>query len=261
MKLTLFQIDAFTERVFNGNPAAVCPLQQWLPDSTLQKIAAENNLSETAFYVPIKNGFHIRWFTPLTEVDLCGHATLATAFVIFNLTSYPDQFITFNSKSGELFVKKEKDVLSLDFPAQPGTPCETPQELIAGLGQTPIAVLKSEDYIAVFDSERDIAEMEPDFDYLAKLDGRGVSVTAPGSNVDFVSRFFCPKLGVNEDPVTGSAHCALTPYWAEKLDKAILSARQLSKRTGDLTCEVKGDRVIISGKAVKYLEGSIDITL
>ena len=261
MELTLYQIDAFTDKVFSGNPAAVCPLNEWLPDSTLQVIAKENNLSETAFYVPIENGFHIRWFTPVTEVDLCGHATLATAFVILNLTAYEKDTVRFNSRSGDLFVKKEEDSLSMDFPSQPGTPCSTPPGLAEGLGKSPTEVLASEDYLVVFENEEDILSIQPDFITLCKIDLRGVGITAQGNDVDFVSRFFCPKLGVNEDPVTGSAHCELTPYWANKLNKTKLSARQLSKRTGTLECELKGDRVIITGKAVKYMEAKININV
>ena len=261
MGLKLYQIDAFTDKVFSGNPAAVCPLNEWLPDSILQAIAAENNLSETAFYVPIENGFHIRWFTPVAEVDLCGHATLATAFVIHNLIGYDHETVRFSSRSGDLFVRKNGDSLSMDFPSQPGSPCSTPQALVDGLGKIPVEVLASEDYLTVFGSEEDILSIQPDFITLGKLDLRGVIITAQGKEVDFVSRFFCPKLGVNEDPVTGSAHCALTPYWAEKRGKTKLSARQLSKRTGSLECELKGDRIIITGKAVTYMEAKIIINV
>ena len=261
MELTLYQIDAFTDKVFSGNPAAVCPLYEWLPDLTLQAIAQENNLSETAFYVPIENGFHIRWFTPAAEVDLCGHATLATAFVILNHTGYDKDTIRFNSRSGDLFVTKNEDSLSMDFPSQPVLPCSTPPGLVEGLGKSPTEVLASKDYLVVFDNEKDILAIQPDFVTLSKLDLRGVIITAQGKNVDFVSRFFCPKLGVNEDPVTGSAHCALTPYWADKLGKTKLSALQLSKRTGILACELKGDRVIITGKAVMYMKAKISINV
>ncbi len=261
MKLTLYQIDAFTDKVFSGNPAAVCPLNEWLPDSTLQAIAQENNLSETAFYVPAENGFHIRWFTPVAEVDLCGHATLATAFVIHNIIGYKNDIVRFNSGSGDLFVKKTGDSLSMDFPSQPGSSCPIPPALVEGLVKTPSEVLASEDFLVVFENEEDILSMQPDFITLSKLELRGVIITAPGKDADFVSRFFCPKLGVDEDPVTGSAHCALTPYWAEKLGKTKLSARQLSKRTGTLECELRGNRVIITGKAVKYMEAKIDINV
>ncbi|MGD8443279.1 MAG: PhzF family phenazine biosynthesis protein [Desulfobacterales bacterium] len=258
MELTLYQIDAFTDQVFKGNPAAVCPLESWLSDSDLQAIAAENNLSETAFYIPLVSGFHLRWFTPKAEVDLCGHATLATAFVIFNLLNYADDTIYFETKSGELTVTKKNDRLVMDFPSQPAKPCATPHLLIEGLGKAPIEVLSSEDYMAVFGTEEDVMALKPNFDALNKLDLRGVVVTAEGKEVDFVSRFFAPRYGINEDPVTGSAHCSLTPYWADKLNKTILSARQVSERTGYIECELKGNRVLLSGKAVKYMEGKIN---
>jgi len=224
MELTLYQIDAFTDQVFKGNPAAVCPLDSWLADTDLQAIAEENNLSETAFYVPVEAGFHLRWFTPKTEVDLCGHATLATAFVIFNLSDYADDTVRFETRSGELAVTKSNDWLVMDFPSQPGNPCASPQLLVEGLGQEPVDVLASEDYMAVFEKEEDVIGLKPDFNALSKLDLRGVMVTAKGNDVDFVSRFFAPRYGINEDPVTGSAHCALTPYWAGKLNKTKLSA-------------------------------------
>ena len=258
MELTLYQIDAFTNQVFKGNPAAVCPLNDWLLDTDLQAIAAENNLSETAFYVPAGAGFQLRWFTPKAEVDLCGHATLATAFVIFNLSDYADNTIKFETKSGELAVTKRDDWLVMDFPSQPGKPCATPALLIEGLGKAPVEVLSSKDYMAVFEAEEDVIDLKPNFDALSNLDLRGVMVTAKGKDVDFVSRFFAPRHGINEDPVTGSAHCALTPYWAGKLNKTKLSARQVSQRSGTIECELRGNRVILSGKAVKYMEGKIN---
>ena len=257
MELTLYQIDAFTDKVFKGNPAAVCPLDRWPSDTDLQAIAEENNLSETAFYVPAETGFHLRWFTPKAEVDLCGHATLAAAFVIFNFSDYADNTVKFESRSGELAVTKSDDLLVMDFPSQPATPCATPQLLVEGLGKAPIEVLSSKDYMAVFDTEEDVIALKPNFETLNKLDLRGVMVTAKGNDVDFVSRFFAPRYGINEDPVTGSAHCALTPYWAGKLNKTKLIARQVSKRTGYIECELKGHRVFLSGKAVKYMEGKI----
>jgi len=258
MELNLYQIDAFTDRVFKGNPAAVCPLERWLKDADLQAVAEENNLSETAFYVPAEAGFHLRWFTPKSEVDLCGHATLATAFVIFNFSDYADDTVKFETRSGELMVSKNNELLVMDFPSQPGKPCATPPLLVEGLGKTPIEVLSSEDYMAVFEHQEDVTALKPNFDALSKLDLRGVMVTAKGKDVDFVSRFFAPRYGINEDPVTGSAHCALTPYWAGKLNKTKLSAKQVSKRTGYIACELKGNRVFLSGKAVKYLEGKIN---
>jgi PhzF family phenazine biosynthesis protein len=257
MELTIYQIDAFTDQVFKGNPAAVCPLDDWLADTDLQAIAAENNLSETAFYVPAGAGFHLRWFTPKAEVDLCGHATLATAFVLFNLLDYADGTVKFETRSGQLAVTKSDGLLVMDFPSQPGKPCATPPLLIEGLGKTPIEVLSSEDYMAVFENEEDVTALKPNFDALSRLGLRGVMVTAKGKDVDFVSRFFAPRHGINEDPVTGSAHCALAPYWAAKLNKTKLSARQVSNRTGYIECELRGNRVFLSGKAVKYMEGKI----
>ena len=259
MRLSIFQIDAFTSKVFSGNPAAVCPMEKWLEDSLLQSIAQENNLSETAFFVSEEKSYHIRWFTPVAEVDLCGHATLATAFLIFEHLEKASNKILFSSRSGDLTVYKDKDLLSMDFPSQPPLPCSVAVEIIKGLGQEPVEVLESEDYMAVFEKEEDILSLDPDFESLKKLGLRGVIATAPGREVDFVSRFFAPKFGINEDPVTGSAHCELMPFWANKLGKNRLFARQLSKRGGELVCELRDDRVFIYGKAVKYLEGRINL--
>lgn len=259
MDLSLYYIDAFTSELFKGNPAAVCPLEEWLPDEIMQKIAFENNLSETAFFVPKGNGFHIRWFTPTNEVDLCGHATLATAFVIFNILDYDQNIIEFDSKSGLLKVIKDDDNLILDFPVQPPTPCDTPQEIINALNITPIECLKSEDFIAVLNDESDVQIVEPDFEELKKLGLRGVIITAQSKTYDFVARCFFPGLGIQEDPVTGSAYTQLAPYWASKLGKSLFSAKQLSARGGELICELYKDRVLISGKAVKYMEGKINI--
>lgn len=259
MKLPIYQVDAFAESRFEGNPAAVCPLENWLPDSLLQAISAENNLSETAFYVKNGDRYDLRWFTPTSEVDLCGHATLATAYIIFQQTDAEQSEIVFDSRSGELRVTKQGELLTLDFPEQIGEPCATPIPLIEGLGATPIATYRAMDYMAVFETEEQIATMSPDFKRLMDLDLRGVIVTAHGNHVDFVSRVFAPNYGVNEDPVTGSAHCTLAPYWGEKLGKRQLSARQLSKRGGSLHCELQGDRVLISGKVAPYLEGSIEV--
>ena len=257
MKLTIYQIDAFTNQVFSGNPAAVCPLKIWLPDSILQAIAEENNLSETAYYVPTESGFHIRWFTPSSEVNLCGHATLAASYVIFELTGHSTNTITFTSRSGELIVHRNHDLLVMDFPSQPPAPCKTPQALRHSLSQEPIEVLSAEDYIAVYAKQDDILTINPDFEKLKSLNLRGVIITATGQDVDFVSRFFAPKFGIDEDPVTGSAHCELTPYWSKKLGKNQLIAKQLSQRGGTIQCELKEDRVLLSGKAVKYMEGQI----
>lgn len=259
MILPLYQIDAFASERFRGNPAAVCPLDAWLPDELMQSIAMENNLSETAFCVRKDNGWELRWFTPTTEVDLCGHATLAAAFVLFTTGRVAGEQVLFHSRSGPLRVAKSRTLLTLDFPAIEPLPCETPAVLADALGCQPAASFKAMDYLAVFDEERTIMEMAPDFRLLKELDLRGVIVTAAGREVDFVSRFFAPGCGIDEDPVTGSAHCMLAPYWERRLGKALLSARQLSRRGGELRCEAKGDRVHISGEAVCYLEGTITV--
>jgi PhzF family phenazine biosynthesis protein len=259
MKIPIYQIDAFAEHVFTGNPAAVCPLQEWLDDAVLLAVAQENNLSETAFFVPEGEGYRIRWFTPVAEVDLCGHATLGTAYVILHELEPTLDRVTFRSRSGILSVLREGDTLAMDFPAQPPKPCNVPPALPQALGAAPVEVLASEDYLVVLPKEEDLVATKPDFSRLQELDLRGIIVTAKGNQADFVSRFFAPKLGVDEDPVTGSAHCALTPYWANRLGKSRLRAHQLSKRGGTLYCEDRGDRVVIAGKAVKYLEGHITI--
>jgi PhzF family phenazine biosynthesis protein len=257
MRLKQYQVDAFATRAFEGNPAAVCPLESWLDDGLLQAIAEENNLSETAFFVPSEKGFALRWFTPVKEVDLCGHATLASAHVIFEILGYAKQAITFETRSGDLLVEKKGKQLVMDFPACPPTFCELPEILAQGLGRRPIEVLAADDYVAVFASEADIRSIAPNQALLGQLDLRGVIVTAPGMEVDFVSRFFAPKFGIPEDPVTGSAHCALAPYWANKLGKRILSAKQVSRRGGNIICEVKADRVLLSGCAVTFMEAEI----
>lgn len=259
MNLKLYQVDAFTDRHFGGNPAAVVPLTAWLPDDLLQAIAGENNLSETAFFVPLGPGLQLRWFTPVREVDLCGHATLATAHVLFDLLGYDRSAIRFDTRSGPLFVEKQAGRLVMDFPADPPTPCAMIEALVGGLGQTPVALLAAADYMAVFDSEAIVRTLRPDQNLLAQLDLRGVMVTAPGVEVDFVSRFFAPKYGIPEDPVTGAAHCALAPYWAGRLGKNQLEARQVSQRGGEITCRVHGDRVTLIGSAVLYLEGDIHV--
>lgn len=257
MKIKQYQVDAFATRAFEGNPAAVCPLETWLDDGLLQAIAEENNLSETAFFVPSEQGFKLRWFTPAREVDLCGHATLATAHVLFEILGYAGQAITFETRSGELIVRRKGARLEMNFPACPPSPCERSEILAQGLGQRPLEVLAADDYLAVFDSEAIIRAIKPDMALLGQLDLRGVIVTAPGSDVDFVSRFFAPKLGIPEDPVTGSAHCALAPYWANRLGKNLLTAKQVSRRGGSMTCEMKADRVILSGCAVTFMEADI----
>lgn len=259
MRLSLYQIDAFAERPFQGNPAAVCPLEDWLPDDVLQAIAEENNLAETAFYVRRDGGYELRWFTPAKEVDLCGHATLAAAHVLFQSDRLAESRVTFQSRSGPLRVFREGDLLTLDFPAQPPVRCEVPPGMADGLGAMPCECYRAMDYMAVFESEDLIRSLAPDFRRLRSLELRGVIVTAAGKTTDFVSRFFAPNYGIDEDPVTGSAHCTLAPYWANRLGKSILTARQLSKRTGQLRCRVEGERVFISGRTVPYLEGTINI--
>ncbi|MBL7074857.1 PhzF family phenazine biosynthesis protein [candidate division KSB1 bacterium] len=257
MKIPIYQVDAFTDKVFGGNPAAVCPLDNWVDDEILQAIAAENNLSETAFFVKQGNDFELKWFTPKTEVELCGHATLASAHILYNHLDYKDHQINFITKSGVLKVTKKNDIISMNFPSTKPVPVEIPKELTNGLGYEPSEVLKSRDYLAVFKDEETILSIKPDFEILKKLDCLGIIVTAKGNNSDFVSRFFAPGVGIPEDPVTGSAHVTLVPYWSEKLNKKSLYAIQMSKRRGELFCEDLGERVLISGKAVTYCEGSI----
>lgn len=257
MKLKQYQVDAFASRVFEGNPAAVCPLDAWLDDALLQAIAEENNLPETAFFVPSGNGFGLRWFTPTTEVDLCGHATLAAAQVIFEVLGRDAPEILFETRSGELRVVKQGGSLRMDFPARPPDACSPPDALVKGLGVRPDAVLAADDYLAVFDSEATVRAIAPDYALLSQLDLRGVIVTAPGEDVDFVSRFFAPRFGIPEDPVTGSAHCELAPYWASRLGRTALSARQVSRRGGALRCELAGDRVLLYGTAVIFMRAEI----
>ncbi|MBL1353091.1 MAG: PhzF family phenazine biosynthesis protein [Zetaproteobacteria bacterium] len=257
MTLPIYHIDAFADQPFTGNPAAVCPLDTWLPDDVMQAIAGENNLSETAFFIPTQQGFHIRWFTPVTEVDLCGHATLAAAYVLFHCLNIIQDVIVFESKSGILKVSKVGDWLVMDFPAQVPSPCPIPDAIEQAFGIKTIACLKSEDYIIVFEHEADILAACPSLAALKKLDLRGVIITSTSDNYDFVSRFFAPNIGIGEDPVTGSAHTQLAPYWSGKLGKPKLRAKQLSARGGELMCEVVGQRVLISGKAVKYMQGEI----
>ena len=259
MEIPFYQVDAFTGEVFGGNPAGVCPLEKWLDDDLLQSIAMENNLSETAFFVKKKNEYELRWFTPKVEIDLCGHATLASAHVIFNYLNPKLKKIDFQTKSGLLTVQMEKNLISMDFPSRKPVPVIAPSHLVRGLGVEPVEVTKSRDYFALFESEEQIKAIVPDFSELIKLDSLGVGITAPGHEVDFVSRFFAPKAGVPEDPVTGSAHSSLIPYWAERLNKNSLTAMQLSARVGKLYCENKKDRVTIAGQAVTYAMGKIYI--
>jgi PhzF family phenazine biosynthesis protein len=258
MKLHQYQIDAFTRQIFHGNPAAVCPLPHWLDDVLLQAIATENNLSETAFFVPTPQGYHLRWFTPVAEVDLCGHATLAAAHVLFEHLGHPGATIHFNSRSGPLIVARQGDRLEMDFPARVAHPCAMPTALLEGLGQLPVEVLEADDYLAVFADEATVRALRPDYTRLAQLDLRGVCITAPGRDADFVSRFFAPKFGIPEDPVTGSAHCELAPYWAARLGKTTFHARQISQRGGEVDCQLNGDRVLLSGHAVTFMTAEID---
>lgn len=259
MQIPLFQIDAFAGRVFAGNPAAVCPLEDWLTDDILQAIAGENNLSETAYFVRRGDRYQLRWFTPKVEVDLCGHATLASAFVILNYLDPSKDLVTFDTKSGELIVRRDGELLSMDFPARPPTPCHAPAKLAEALGRPPKEVLASRDCMAVYESEDDVRALRPDMTLLSEVEQFAFIVTAPGGNADFVSRFFAPRAGIPEDPVTGSAHCTLVPYWAQRLDKTKLHALQVSARGGELWCEHRGDRVLISGCGVRYLEGNIHL--
>jgi PhzF family phenazine biosynthesis protein len=260
MKLSLYQLDAFTDRLFAGNPAAVVPLNEWLPDELMQQIAAENNLAETAFYVPTESGFHIRWFTPTTEVDLCGHATLAAAYVLFSIQQLADREINFASRSGNLRVLRHDDWLTLDFPVDHFQVAVPPPALHESLDTVvPAEVYKGKsDYLVVLENETEVRELRPDIIILSTIPARGIIVTAPGDEVDFVSRFFAPQSGVDEDPVTGSAHTTLVPYWAKRLDKTQLVARQISRRGGYLRCELNGDRVCISGQVKLYLTGEIE---
>lgn len=260
MKLQLYQVDAFAENIFEGNPAAVIPLEKWLPDSVLQKIALENNLSETAFFISTASGFHIRWFTPLAEVDLCGHATLATSHVLFHHLNFVGKEIHFESRSGILKVKKEGDLIVLDFPASFVTKVEIPSNLAQAFNIQPEKCFKGrEDLMLIFENESDIQNLKPDFQKIAESETRGIIATAKSEKFDFVSRFFAPAVGVNEDPVTGSAHTMLIPYWSEVLNKSNMTAKQISSRGGILQCKNSGERVEIGGKAVTYLIGEIGI--
>lgn len=260
MKLKLYQVDAFTDKLFSGNPAAVCPLKEWLPDTTMQNIAMENNLAETAFYIPENNNYHIRWFTPTVEVDLCGHATLASAHVLFNHENVQGNEVLFRSRSGELKVTRQDKFLTLDFPTDTIKEIVSYPELNGCFNSKPTRVFRGKtDYMLVFASEQQIRDIRPDLHKIAGLPARGVIVTAKGNDVDFVSRFFAPQSGINEDPVTGSAHTSLIPFWHQALDKMEMTALQLSSRTGFLKCTYAGDRVMISGQACTYLVGELEV--
>jgi PhzF family phenazine biosynthesis protein len=262
MRIPLYQVDAFTSRLFGGNPAAVCPLTEWLPEATMQAIAAENNLAETAFFVAQGDRYLLRWFTPTVEVDLCGHATLASGYVVTRILAPERRSVTFDTlKAGPLEVKRDGDLLAMDFPAWPPEEKPADPRILAALGARP-----AESFVArgrtlvVYDRAEDVAALRPDFAAMCRVEGANAITTAPGRDgVDFVSRYFAPNYGVDEDPVTGSAHCVLTPYWAARLGKEQLTARQISARGGELTCTLRGGRVTIAGQAVLYLEGAITV--
>lgn len=257
MKLDIYQVDAFSQTVFGGNPAAVCPLTEWLSDEQLQNIAAENNLSETAYFVPREGFYELRWFTPQVEVDLCGHATLAAAWVLIHQMADAPDVLRFATRSGELRVTRQGDELAMDFPAKQPQGCEPPAGMLSALGIEQAEVFSTDDYIVLLEDEAQVAALTPDFAGLKGLPKRGIAVTAKSTQFDFISRWFGPNVGVNEDPVTGSAHTSLAPFWAERLGKVQLTAEQGGKRRGQLRCELMGDRVIISGHAVLYLQGTI----
>ena len=262
MYLPIFHVDAFTAKPFGGNPAAVCPLTEWLDDDLLRSVASENNLSETAYLVPRGDGYDLRWFTPRCEVKLCGHATLASALVVLQILAPGTNSVSFHTRcSDTLTVFRQGDLLAMDFPAKaPWTCANPPAALLEGLGVRPISVMQIEDnYFAVYGSAEDVKRMRPEFHVLEKLHPAGVAITAPGEDSDFVSRYFAPSYGIPEDPVTGSTHCSLAPYWGERLGKTGLHARQVSQRGGELWCELKGDRVIIKGQAVLTLRGQLSI--
>jgi PhzF family phenazine biosynthesis protein len=265
MRIPIYQVDAFAcgpspGRLFSGNPAAVCPLERWLDDETLQAIAAENNLAETAYYVRQEGRYRLRWFTPVVEVELCGHATLAAAYVILELRKETDlTSVAFDSRSGELVVARETDFYVLDFPSRYPPESGEDRVLFDALGARPIAFHRTGDCFCVFENEDQVRSLAPDMGKLAKVDCRGTIVTAPGKDCDFVSRFFAPRAGISEDPVTGSAHTNLIPYWSRRLGKKKLFARQISRRGGELWCEDRGNRVGIGGRAVKYLQGQIAV--
>jgi len=264
LKIPIFQVDAFTGEVFRGNPAAVCPLESWIDNATMQAIAAENNLSETAFLVRNSGGYELRWFAPKQEVQLCGHATLASAFVVFTALDPSAQSVAFDTCSGKLVVSRDGNLLAMDFPALPVVrSANPPEQLAAGLGPRPPLVLESAtkpaegNYFCVYESEDDVRKLRPNLALLEQLHPAGVCVTAPGRDSDFVSRYFAPSYGIPEDPVTGSTHCSLGPYWSARLHKTRLHARQLSARGGDMFCEPRGDRVVLKGRAVLYMQGAI----
>lgn len=259
MRIPYYQVNAFTKEPFGGNPAGVCVLNHWPDDDLLQKIATENKLSETAFFVPEGKSYRLRWFTPAVEVDLCGHATLATAAVLFFELGFKDEQVRFESRSGPLSARQREGLIELDFPAWTPKPCKIPKGFAHALGHEPLAILETRDYVVLLESENDVRKLTPDMDALKEFDKVGVIATAPGTDADFVSRFFAPRVGVPEDPVTGSAHCSLIPFWAERLGKTELFARQISKRGGELFCRLAGDRVNIAGNAKIYKRGELSV--
>jgi PhzF family phenazine biosynthesis protein len=256
MNYPIYTVDAFTDHIFGGNPAAVCPLKEWLSPEIMQRLANENNLSETAFFVQRTDGsYDIRWFTPELEIDLAGHPTLATAIVIFTEPGYQADHITYHCKSGELTVTRKGDLLEMNFPARMPVDCPVPEDLLKGLSIAPVKVLKSRDYFIIYNTQEEVEKLVVDFNYLNKVATLGFIITAKGNESDFVSRFFVPNSVIGEDPVTGSAHATLIPYWAKELGKTDMTAIQLSKRRGHLWCGFHGERVTISGKAVLYMKG------
>ena len=259
MNIEYYHVDAFTSRPFAGNPAGVCILESWPEETLLQSIAAENNLAETAFAVETGEGFELRWFSPETEIDLCGHATLATAHVLFVHRNYPGAQISFQTQSGELRVSRNNELIEMDFPARPAETCAQPERIETILGCRVSATMRSRDLMVLLETEEEVGSLRPDIPALATLPDFGIIVTAPGNEIDFVSRFFAPGAGIPEDPVTGSAHCTLIPYWSSRLGKKTLRARQLSKRGGELFCEDRGPRVAIAGQAFTYSHGHLSV--
>jgi predicted PhzF superfamily epimerase YddE/YHI9 len=259
MRVPLYQVDAFARAAFTGNPAAVCPLDHWLADDVLQSIAAENNLSETAFFVSEPGGRRLRWFTPTTEVNLCGHATLASGFVVLDLLGEESDEVRFQTRSGPLSVRRTSEGYGLELPSLPPQTCEPPEALLDGLDRSPIEILAATNYLCIYESEDDVRALTPAFSRLVHCEPQAVIVTAPGAEVDFVSRFFAPAHGIDEDPVTGSAHATLTPYWSERLGKRTLKARQLSRRGGELTCTLQGERVLLEGGCVLVVDGTFHV--
>ncbi len=259
MKIPYYQVDAFADRVFAGNPAAVCPLSEWLPEGTLQSIAMENNLAETAFFVKEGDDYRLRWFTPAVEIDLCGHATLASAFILMEHLGHRSESISFHTLSGVLSVTRANNLYTLDFPARPPRRAELTKKIVSAIGTEPAEFWQARDIMAVFDHESQVRAIIPNMNLLAQMESFALIVTAPGKDCDFVSRFFAPGSGIPEDPATGSSHCTLVPYWAEKLGTSKLHARQLSQRGGELWCEMQGQRVKISGRAVLFATGEIHL--